>query len=299
MAKGKAFTRRGRRRETESEGEEEGGDTEEDRDEEDDEEEEEEDEAEEEDEDEGEEEDADIHGAGEAQPKKVQGPINMKKLSSFKDKLERTGVVYMSRVPPYMKAQKIRHLLSDYGEIGRIYLTPEDPAIRKKRKAMGGNKKQVWCARVRVGFGVRGRRPWRCWRLSLLDLTSGHACSHSWTDGSSLPISGLPKVWPRLSTASPSAARLPLFGPRTCGRSSASAGATSVRMCACLRMRACLQALSSRALQHSGTCVHVPFLTCMCAGYSTPSRYLSKFKWNHLTEKVAYDNQVQGVGCRV
>ena len=76
------------------------------------------------------------------EPKIVKGPINMKKLSNFKDKLEKTGVVYLSRVPPYMKAQKIRHLLSKYGEVNRIYLTPEDPAIRKKRKAMGGNKKQ-------------------------------------------------------------------------------------------------------------------------------------------------------------
>jgi ESF2/ABP1 family protein len=81
-------------------------------------------------------------GPGAAGRAQVKGPINMKKLSSFKDKLEKTGVVYLSRVPPYMKAQKIRHLLSRYGEVGRIYLTPEDPAIRKKRKATGGNKKQ-------------------------------------------------------------------------------------------------------------------------------------------------------------
>ena len=253
MAKEKA------RRETESEGEEEGDDTEEHGCEEDDEEEKEEDEDEEE-EDEEEEEQDEVEGeeqvdASGAQPKKAQGPINMKKLSSFKDKLERTGVVYMSRVPPYMKAQKIRHLLSDYGEIGRIYLTPEDPAIRKKRKAMGGNKKQVWCARGRVGLGVRGRRPRRCWRLWLLDLTFGHACSHSWTDGSSLQISGLPKVWPRLSTASPSAARLPLFGPRTCGRSSASAGATFVRMCACARMRASSLRVRVASAQQPSTAV--------------------------------------------
>ena len=144
MAKGK-----GKARKQEVESEEEGEQAEEDDEEEDDEEQEEEqgedeadeaDEADEEDEDD--EGDAKMAGAvGGA--KKVQGPINMKKLSSFQDKLEKTGVVYMSRVPPYMKAQKIRHLLSAYGEIGRIYLTPEDPAIRKKRKAMGGNKKQV------------------------------------------------------------------------------------------------------------------------------------------------------------
>ena len=68
---------------------------------------------------------------------RVKGPINMKKLTNFKDKLEKTGVVYLSRVPPYMKAQKIRQLLSKYGEIGRIYLTPEDPAIRKKVGVQG------------------------------------------------------------------------------------------------------------------------------------------------------------------
>ena len=81
-------------------------------------------------------------GENGARKSTAKGPINMKKLSSFRDKLEQTGVVYLSRVPPYMKAQKIRHLLSKYGTIGRIYLTPEDPAIRKKRKAMGGNKKE-------------------------------------------------------------------------------------------------------------------------------------------------------------
>jgi ESF2/ABP1 family protein len=52
-----------------------------------------------------------------------------------------TGLVYISRVPPYMKPQKIRHLLSKYGEIGRIYLAPEDEHTRKRRKKAGGNRK--------------------------------------------------------------------------------------------------------------------------------------------------------------
>jgi ESF2/ABP1 family protein len=76
-------------------------------------------------------------GEEDAGTARVKGPINMKKLTNFKDKLEKTGVVYLSRVPPYMKAQKIRQLLSKYGEIGRIYLTPEDPAIRKKVGVQG------------------------------------------------------------------------------------------------------------------------------------------------------------------
>jgi hypothetical protein len=35
------------------------------------------------------------------------------------------GVVYISRVPPYMKPAKVQHLLSLYGEVGRVFLTPE------------------------------------------------------------------------------------------------------------------------------------------------------------------------------
>lgn len=37
------------------------------------------------------------------------------------------------------KPQKIRHLLEQYGEIGRVYLAAEDPSMRKKRKKMGGH----------------------------------------------------------------------------------------------------------------------------------------------------------------
>ena len=51
------------------------------------------------------------------------------------------GLVYLSRIPPYMKPIKVRHLLSQYGEIGRIYLAPEDPLVYRKRVKAGGNKK--------------------------------------------------------------------------------------------------------------------------------------------------------------
>ena len=37
------------------------------------------------------------------------------------------------------KPQKLRHLLSSYGELGRVYLAPEDSALRRKRKREGGN----------------------------------------------------------------------------------------------------------------------------------------------------------------
>ena len=136
----------------------------------------------------------------------VKGPINMKKLVNFKDKLEKTGVVYLSRVPPYMKAQKVRHLLSKYGEIGRIYLTPEDPAIQKKRKAMGGNKKQSF---VDGWIEFADKRVAKQVAKSLNATPIGGKATSFWSSD----------LW--------------------------------------------------------------------------NLKYLSKFKWNHLTEKVAYDNQVR------
>ena len=35
------------------------------------------------------------------------------------------GIVYLSRVPPFMKPHKVKHLLSRYGTVGRVYLKPE------------------------------------------------------------------------------------------------------------------------------------------------------------------------------
>ena len=46
-------------------------------------------------------------------------------LKRFRAEQDQTGVVYLSRIPPFMKPNKLRSLLSTYGEIGRIYLRPE------------------------------------------------------------------------------------------------------------------------------------------------------------------------------
>ncbi|XP_065909821.1 uncharacterized protein [Dysidea avara] len=51
------------------------------------------------------------------------------------------GIIYLSRIPPYMKPLKIRHIFSDFGEIGRVFLQPEDTRRRQKRRKQGGNKK--------------------------------------------------------------------------------------------------------------------------------------------------------------
>ncbi|EFN50823.1 hypothetical protein CHLNCDRAFT_11893, partial [Chlorella variabilis] len=62
-----------------------------------------------------------------------------KKLQKLKEKYDRRGIVYISRIPPHLKPQKLRQMLEQHGEIGRLYLAPEDPGLRRKRKQQGGN----------------------------------------------------------------------------------------------------------------------------------------------------------------
>ena len=63
---------------------------------------------------------------------------------SFRDKFSRTGVIYISRIPPFMKPQKVRNLLAPYGSIGRIFLSPEDAIVHTRRVKLGGNKKRSY-----------------------------------------------------------------------------------------------------------------------------------------------------------
>lgn len=75
-------------------------------------------------------------------PSKKLKPLTQKQLLASQKASSKTGVIYISRVPPFMKPQTVKHLLSPYGEIGRIFLTPEDPAAHTRRVKSGGNKKR-------------------------------------------------------------------------------------------------------------------------------------------------------------
>ncbi|KAG9253220.1 Pre-rRNA-processing protein ESF2 [Emericellopsis atlantica] len=58
--------------------------------------------------------------------------------------VKKSGVVYISRVPPFMKPAKLRSLLEPYGKINRIFLSPEDPTAHARRVRAGGNKKRTY-----------------------------------------------------------------------------------------------------------------------------------------------------------
>ncbi|GAA5986289.1 hypothetical protein JCM10908_003689 [Rhodotorula pacifica] len=64
-------------------------------------------------------------------------------------KAKQPGLVYLSRLPPGMGPAQVRHLMSAYGEIGRIYLELADKEKGKQRKHKEGrhtshNFKEGW-----------------------------------------------------------------------------------------------------------------------------------------------------------
>ena len=56
----------------------------------------------------------------------------------------KSGVVYISRVPPFMKPHTLKHYLEEHAPkgLGRIFLTPEEHTRYLQRKKSGGNKKK-------------------------------------------------------------------------------------------------------------------------------------------------------------
>ena len=56
---------------------------------------------------------------------KVVKPISPEELAAFNAARERAGIIYISRIPPGMRPTKVRHLMSAFGEVGRVYLQQE------------------------------------------------------------------------------------------------------------------------------------------------------------------------------
>ncbi|KAL6311337.1 hypothetical protein AAG906_025623 [Vitis piasezkii] len=70
-----------------------------------------------------------------------------KRLLKEASKADKRGVCYLSRIPPHMDHVKLRHILSQYGEIQRIYLAPEGKQLTlqlKYIKRAGGFRGQVF-----------------------------------------------------------------------------------------------------------------------------------------------------------
>lgn len=60
---------------------------------------------------------------------KIVKPLTPEALAAFRAVQENAGVMYISRIPPGMQPTKVRHLMSQYGEVGRVYLQKEGITI--------------------------------------------------------------------------------------------------------------------------------------------------------------------------
>lgn len=58
------------------------------------------------------------------------------------EKVAKPGIVYLSRIPPSMNPLKLKNKLSQFGEVGRTFLQPEDEAVRKRRKKHGASSRK-------------------------------------------------------------------------------------------------------------------------------------------------------------
>lgn len=64
-------------------------------------------------------------------------------LKRFKKEKDRTGVVFISRIPPAMTPSTLRQYLSPFGNIGRVYLAPDDRKAAHLKKLSKKAKKAL------------------------------------------------------------------------------------------------------------------------------------------------------------
>jgi len=79
--------------------------------------------------------------AGPTLDEKTVKPLSPEALVAFNTAQARSGVIYISRIPPGMQPTKVRHLLSQYGEVGRVYLQQEDAKTAYLRRKHTTTKK--------------------------------------------------------------------------------------------------------------------------------------------------------------
>lgn len=82
----------------------------------------------------------DIPSESPAKPK----PLTASAVAATNRRAHKAGVIYLSRIPPFMRPSTVRTLLSAHGNITRLFLTPEAPSSYLSRRKAGGNKKHSY-----------------------------------------------------------------------------------------------------------------------------------------------------------
>ena len=86
--------------------------------------------------------------ASQAKPTaKTVKPLTQSQLSRSQAAARKTGVIYISRIPPFMKPSVLRTLLTphaSHGGLGRVFLSPESAQSHQQRVRNGGNRKKSY-----------------------------------------------------------------------------------------------------------------------------------------------------------
>ena len=69
-----------------------------------------------------------------SQNQKKKKVLSAEAIEKWNKKQDKRGIIYISSIPPFMKLVKLRQLLSQYGKIDRIYLTPDTRNANQKQK---------------------------------------------------------------------------------------------------------------------------------------------------------------------
>ena len=56
---------------------------------------------------------------------KLAKPLSAAALADFEKAQQQAGIIYIPRIPPGMRPAKVKHLMSGYGKVGRVFLQQE------------------------------------------------------------------------------------------------------------------------------------------------------------------------------
>lgn len=94
----------------------------------------------------GDNDDEDVESEGKPAAKSVKSKKSSttKQVEAAAKAVRNSGVIYISRVPPFMKPHTLKHFLEPWASkgLGRVFLTPEDHVAHTRRVKSGGNKKK-------------------------------------------------------------------------------------------------------------------------------------------------------------
>lgn len=64
----------------------------------------------------------------------MEKPLSLEKLKKIERDRSKPGICYLSYIPATLRPYRLKQILSSFGEITKVFLKPEDPEERKRRR---------------------------------------------------------------------------------------------------------------------------------------------------------------------